>query len=161
MASYRAARPDDAAALTSVAIASKAHWGYPDVWMEQWRSQLEIRPEQIQQHHFVLAESDDAIVGFSAVFVESSDAGLEHLWVLPQWMGAGIGRRLLVEALQWCARQGLETLTVVSDPGAAPFYERMGARRIGEKPSTPDGRVIPLLQFVLSQGNAEEFVTPA
>lgn len=151
MISYRAALPEDAGALTSIAFASKSHWGYPPEWMELWRPQLQILPEQILQQYFRVAECDAAPVGFSAVFIEGSRAELEHLWVLPQWMRGGIGRHLVDEALRWTAARGFDVLTVIADPGAAPFYERMGAVLIGQRPSVPPGRALPQFRFDLSR----------
>ena len=34
----RPGRADDAAALTAVTLAAKAHWGYPARWLELWRT---------------------------------------------------------------------------------------------------------------------------
>ncbi|CAB3770918.1 hypothetical protein LMG29660_06760 [Burkholderia puraquae] len=39
----RAARTEDADALTQLARISKAHWGYPKDWLELWQSDLDLR----------------------------------------------------------------------------------------------------------------------
>ena len=44
---------------------------------------------------------------------------------------------------------GGTTLRIASDPFAEGFYEKMGARRVGDVPSTPEGRRLPLLVFEL------------
>ena len=45
------------------------------------------------------------------------------------------------------AALGVTALSIESDPHAEGFYLRLGARRIGEVPSTLPGRVLPLLEF--------------
>jgi ribosomal protein S18 acetylase RimI-like enzyme len=60
-------------------------------------------------------------------------------------MGAGIGARLLREAIEAIAAAGGGTLEIASDPNAEGFYLRMGAIRVGSLPSWPAGRRLPLL----------------
>jgi hypothetical protein len=43
--------------------------------------------------------------------------------------------------------EGVERLRIASDPNALGFYEKMGARRIGDVPATPAGRTLPLLEL--------------
>jgi GNAT superfamily N-acetyltransferase len=47
---------------------------------------------------------------------------LEHLWVLPDWMGQGIGRALFRHAAERAAARGALSLTIEADPNAEPFY---------------------------------------
>ena len=37
--------PEEADALTRIALSTKAHWGYPDPWMEMWKPRLTFTPE--------------------------------------------------------------------------------------------------------------------
>ena len=46
----RAARPDDAEALTRLAHAAKRHWRYPEEWIALWRPGLTVTPEFIATH---------------------------------------------------------------------------------------------------------------
>ena len=72
---------------------------------------------------------------------------LEHLWVLPEHMGLGLGRALFDHALGRAAALDAEVLGIEVDPNAEGFYRRMGARRVGEIVYELDGRerVLPLL----------------
>jgi hypothetical protein len=47
------------------------------------------------------------------------------------------------------------TSTVPSDPNAQGFYVKMGAQRVGEVPSRPPGRTLPLLVLRLTDANRE------
>jgi GNAT superfamily N-acetyltransferase len=143
----RRAVPEDAAALSRIAFAAKGHWGYPERWMERWREGLTITPGFVEGNevHVAIAEGEPA--GFYALVGESPKVELEHLWVLPERMGIGLGRALFDHAIGKAAELGAETIGIEADPNAEGFYRRMGARRGGEIVYELDGRerVLPLL----------------
>ena len=63
---------------------------------------------------------------------------------------AGFGRTLLDHATREARRRGAKRLTILADPYAAAFYERMGARRVGEAPSDViPGRLVPFYEIAL------------
>jgi GNAT superfamily N-acetyltransferase len=76
---------------------------------------------------------------------------VEHLWVLPDFIGKGIGAKLFRRMLAKCREMGVKVLEIESDPNAQGFYERMGARKVGEVVSQVDGqpRVLPLLEIAI------------
>jgi len=49
MISIRRVVPKEADVLTKSALSAKAHWGYPDPWLEIWMSQLTCTPECFQE----------------------------------------------------------------------------------------------------------------
>ena len=144
---------DDAETLTEVAFAAKRHWGYPERWMERWRDLLTIRPEFIASHETYAAMVDGRIVGFYALARKESRLDLLHLWVRPDWMGRGVGRSLFHHALERAKALGFPELEIESDPNAAGFYERLGARRIGASTKEMDGqkRELPILVYEMKK----------
>lgn len=147
------AQPSVAPALSAIAWAAKAHWGYPTHWMEQWRAQLTITPEFIAANETFLAELNGQIIGFHALLETPETWRLEHLWILPEQIGRGFGRSLFTHAAARAAEHGAVSLTIESDPNAEPFYRRMGAIRIGLLASeiVGDRRQLPLLAFDLTK----------
>jgi GNAT superfamily N-acetyltransferase len=141
------ARPEEADTLTRIAFAAKAHWGYPDHWMERWREDLTVTPEYVHQNEVHVALVEEQPAGFYALVGEGRRIELEHLWVLPEHMGEGVGRALLEHALRTAASLGAGVVGIEADPNAEGFYHRMGARRVGEIVYEIDGRerVLPLL----------------
>jgi GNAT superfamily N-acetyltransferase len=137
----------DASVLTRIAFAAKAHWGYPERWMERWRDDLTITPEFIRRNevHVAIAEGEQA--GFYALVGKGRRVELEHLWVLPERMGEGVGRALFEHALRTAASLGAGVVGIEADPNAEGFYKRMGASHVGEIVYEIDGRerVLPLL----------------
>lgn len=142
----RDARARDCDALSALAFASKAHWGYDDAFMEACREELTVRPSDLQRVRVRVA-ADAGIVGFH---------GVEHrdlLWffVAPEAMGKGVGRALFADACALARNTGIATLRIEADPHAAGFYERMAAHKVGEVPSgSVPGRVLPLFEIGLS-----------
>jgi GNAT superfamily N-acetyltransferase len=141
------ARRDDAEALTRVSFAAKRHWGYPESWIERWQESLTITPDFIHHNEVYAAVVEEGVIGFYALSGEGSEMELEHLWVLPEFIGTGVGRALFDHAVRRAAASGAEVLGIESDPNAEGFYLRMGARRVGEVSYPMDGqrRTLPLL----------------
>jgi ribosomal protein S18 acetylase RimI-like enzyme len=146
----RRARPADAAALTRIAHAAKRHWGYSDDLIELWRDDLTVTAEFLHAHPAYAAVQDAEIVGFYALSHEADVVEIEHLWVDPSHMGAGVGRRLFDHAVTIARGLGGAVLKIASDPNAEGFYRGRGARRAGDVASIPQGRVLPLLFFDLA-----------
>jgi len=142
----RRAKPAEAAALSAVAMASKAHWGYSPSFMARCRMALAIDPAMIQGRLFRLAEGEaGAILGFYGFEPEPDGVGLSHFFVAPPAIGGGVGRALWQDAVAEAARLSQPRLIVVSDPNAAGFYARMGARPAGARPSEIDpARALPV-----------------
>lgn len=145
----------DAARLSHIARAAKAHWGYPDAWLQQWAAQFEITAEFLEQHWACVARVGETPIGFVAIDQTFVPPEIVHLWLLPQYHGAGIGRRLVEAAIDEARRRGIRTLAVESDPNAETFYLACGAARAGAVPAPMDGashRVLPRLAFNVHGG---------
>ena len=141
------ARPGDAEAMTGISFVTKRHWGYPELWIERWRGSLTISPEFVRRNEVYAAVAEGEPVGFYALVGEGSRIELEHLWVLPERMGTGVGRAPFEDAVRRAAALGGEVVGIESDPHAEGFYRLMGARRVGEIGYLIDGqkRTLPLL----------------
>lgn len=148
----RPARAADARQLSMVAFEAKAFWGDDLAWMEAWRPQLTLTAADLDRMIVRVAEQAETIVGFGAVGRLRDEWELAHLWVKPDYMRRGIGRRLL-DALALAARQaGANSLRIESDPRAEAFYLGAGAARTGVIPAPMPGapmRVLPVLQLAL------------
>ncbi len=151
LALIRAARPAEAGALTALALAAKAHWGYPASFMARCRSALTIEPAMIRRHVFRLAEGEGGfILGFYGFEPDPAGIGLSHLFVRPDAIGGGIGRALWEDAVALARRKGYGRMMIVGDPHAAGFYHRMGAVPAGAVPSEIDpARALPLFRLEL------------
>ena len=137
----RRSSPEEAAALTTIALEAKRHWGYPEHWIKHWESDLTISSDFIRDNHVYVADDDGEIRGFYALCVSGDKAELEHLWVTPACIGTGIGKELFLDAMERAAAVDVRDVELTADPNAAGFYERMGAVQIGEAESVIDGQI--------------------
>jgi GNAT superfamily N-acetyltransferase len=125
------ASPAEAARLTEIALLAKRHWGYPEQWLRIWREQLTVTPEIIRSHETFSAAADGQAIGFYALGRKGDNPELAHMWVLPEWIGRGVGRALFLHAVERAKALGFRKIEIESDPNAEGFYLRMGARRVG------------------------------
>jgi len=136
----RKALPNESDSLTLLALDAKRHWGYPEHWIEHWDSDLTISSEFIANNQVYVAEQAGEIQGFYALCINDTKAELEHMWVAPAYIGTGIGKKLFLDAMEKAATLDVREIEIHSDPNAEGFYERMGARKVGEVDSEIDGQ---------------------
>lgn len=147
----RKAIPEDAEKLSHIALTAKAYWKYPESWLFLWKDVLTIMPEFISENEVYTMTEKGEIVGFYALSVGGDMAKLEHLWISPENIGSGIGRKLFAHALEKSILLKAKKMEIESDPNAEVFYKKMGAKRIGNIVAEIEGqeRILPLMQIVL------------
>jgi GNAT superfamily N-acetyltransferase len=79
--------------------------------------------------------AESSVVGWYRLMIPSKNVILEDLWVLPAFMGKGIGRALFEHAVDQAERNEGQNIELDADPHAVPFYERVGCRVIGKSHS--------------------------
>jgi GNAT superfamily N-acetyltransferase len=94
------ARASDVEALTRIAHSAKRYWGYPEPWIALWRDALTVTPEMLERQIIVCARVGTEPRGFYGLSGNGPTLELEHLWVGPEHIGRGIGRRLFEHALE-------------------------------------------------------------
>jgi GNAT superfamily N-acetyltransferase len=151
----RRALPGEAASLSRLCMRSKAHWRYDAQFLERASSSLQIDPAAIEAGRvFVATGESGGVLGVAdcCALPEPGAFDLLHLFIEPSSLRQGVGRALFEAACAWCVAQGGRRLLIQSDPNAALFYLRLGARLIGETPSdaVPD-RMLPLLEYRLAR----------
>jgi GNAT superfamily N-acetyltransferase len=142
----RASHRGEAALLSELALRSKSHWGYGADFLDACREELRLRSDDLDRFVVRVAENDDgSIAGFYAIGeADDDEAEVRFFFVDLPFIGLGIGRRLFDDLVEIARETGLRTLRIDADPGAAAFYERMGAERAGEVPSgSVPGRSLP------------------
>ncbi|HKY05294.1 MAG TPA: GNAT family N-acetyltransferase [Blastocatellia bacterium] len=77
------------------------------------------------------AEHEGRVVGFS--MADRVESMIWALFLLPEWEGQGVGRRLLSEAVEWLCAEGCELIWLTTEPGsrAEGFYAHLGWARVG------------------------------
>ena len=147
----RRAIPEEAERLSAIALAAKAHWGYPEPWMEIWKPQLTFSPEYFDENESWVAVTDDNPIAFCTLQDKDGIAWIENLWVFPEYIGQGVGKQLFQHAAKLAVDRGCRTLQLEADPNAVGFYEKMGMHKIGERHSEVEGqpRILPIMEMNL------------
>lgn len=126
----RAAERHDADTLSAIAWRAKAALGYDDATLRGWREGLTVRCDTPGSTW--LAEDETGIAGVVAWMAHARGRELEHLWVEPARQRQGFGRALLALAVEQALIDGVPALHIDSEPSAAGFYRRAGARPAGD-----------------------------
>jgi predicted N-acetyltransferase YhbS len=149
----RPATPEDAKALTAITFRSKASWGYPESWINQWRDELTVTPKMLNEWLSFVAELKGQIVGFwSRSAIQTDEVSPGFLFIDPDHFGKGVAMKLWHEMKSALINEGVRHFTVEADPNAVAFYEKIGGIVIGEKDSlTIKGRKLPLIKIQLSE----------
>lgn len=145
------ANPEQADELSHIAQVAKAHWGYPQHWLEIWTPQLTFSPEYFEKNEGWVALVDKVPTGFYTLQQKNGTASIENLWVSPEYMGKGVGKALFLHAVELARQHGNTTLQLEADPHAVPFYERMGMQQVGEYQYQLEGqlRSLPIMEMKL------------
>ena len=158
----RPARVEEIKELGDLCLRSKAFWGYDAAFLEACRRELTFRAGELTTTAIAVAEEGNGIAGVVQILVQigvqigavdtvGAVADLLKLFVEPEKQGLGAGRALFTWAADAARTAGAHRLMIDADPGAAPFYRRMGARDVGFAPSgSIPGRMLPKLEFDLA-----------
>ena len=151
MISIQRAIPEQAIELSRIAFAAKAHWGYPERWMEMWKPQLTFSTEYFKTYESWVALDDEKPVAFYTLEERRGHAWLENLFVMPEYIGRGVGKALFLHAVERCRQQRYGILQLEADPHAVGFYEKMGMYQVGERQYEIEGqpRILPTMELKL------------
>ena len=142
-----AAQESDAQKLTNIALKSKSFWGYSDENIERWTKELTVSELMIQEMIVFKFIVEKEIIAFYILNQpKEKSIELEFLFVLPNFIGKGIGNQLLNHAFSNAVSLNCKKMILLADPNAAPFYQSKGFVMIDRKESSIAGRFLPVMQ---------------
>lgn len=146
---FRKAETSDTELLRNLAFSSEQFWGYDEKFMETFDRTFNITPDFIKRHpvYVGIAAEFSEPVCFWGVIPDGDSGELEYFYTRSSRLKKGYGRLMWNHLTDWCLRNRIRTLTMVTSPQAVGFYEKMGAVRAGTRESSIDGRNIPFLVF--------------
>ena len=146
----RCAQVSEASELTEIAKFSKAYWGYSKELLESWEKELTVTERIIKETQNFVYIYQDKIIGFYVLKVLSKHMlELEFLFVMPEFIGKGIGKNLLNHVIESAKNSRAKFIQVLSDPNASKFYSANGFVAISWKESTISGRFLPIMRLDL------------
>jgi GNAT superfamily N-acetyltransferase len=140
------------AEINELIARSKAHWSWPQGYLEKALPLHTIIPEYLRSNHcFEVFDTHDKLIAFVSIVVGSARVVLDNLWVTPELTGKGIDRRACEHVFRFAHEHGWTELWVLPDPPAEGFYVKAGFSDTGERvPSRgPGGPIFPVYRFRL------------
>ncbi|MCH4566768.1 GNAT family N-acetyltransferase [Bacillus sp. ES1-5] len=142
----RKALLSEANELSELALHSKATWNYSEEFILACKGDLTVTEEYIKNNFVYVLENDNTKIGFFSFLRD--DNALDFLYIHPRYKGKGYGKILWEYVIEQANELGIKSFTVDSDPNAKGYYLKMGAKLIGETPSTVcKDRLLPLLKY--------------
>ena len=141
------ANSSDGELLTEIALISKAYWGYSKKNIDSWIEDLTVTSKMILERDVFKFLDGDTIVGFYILNPPVKDSiELEMLFVLPNFIGKGVGKLLLHHAFEKAKKLDSKFMTLLAEPNAVPFYSSQGFYEIDKKESSIPNRFLPVLK---------------
>lgn len=136
--------------LTLITRRSKSYWGYPEELLSSWSDVLTITKHYIEQDYVFKLVDQEKIVGYYSYIDEGNRTVLlDNLFVLPEYIGQGLGRQLMDHFFERMRSGSYHRIRLEADPNAESFYSKFGFRKIGESPTSIKERFLPIMEFIL------------
>ena len=152
----RPATTEEAPLLHALSGRSALSWGYEPEFLDWEPEALAVTPELLARATAYVLEEEGRVVGYYALVGEPPEIALDKLFVEPDWMGIGCGKRLWRHAIAMARTLGATVVTLYSDPNAAPFYRAMGAEWVGEEPTSRPGWALQLFSIAVPPADRGE-----
>ena len=149
----RKALVSEATVLHALTGRSALHWGYEPEFLEWEPESIAVTPEFIAANTVHVLEDENRILGYYALTGAPSELWLDKLFVEPDRIGTGCGKRLWLHAVVTARHIGATELLIAADPNATPFYRAMGAAWNREETTTRPGWNLQLLRYPLPNEN--------
>ena len=145
----RYASPEDSEAIADVIIISRkvflsyAPLAHSDREVRQWIAEILVPSGEV-----VVAEKGPEIVGMIATSQEEESSWIDHLYLLPDFVGQGIGT-LLMDRAKESLSQPIRLFTFQENSGSRRFCERHGFQliRLSDGSSNEENCPDALYQF--------------
>ena len=139
---------EDSEVLTEITKKSKAYWGYSDEQMEKWSELLTITKNYIETNNVYKLLNDGLTVGYySYIYLNKKEVKLDNLFVLPNYIGTGLGKLLMNNFLDRIKNTEIEKIILDSEPNAEKFYGYFGFKKVGQIETSIKGRYLPIMEL--------------
>ena len=144
------ATTEDTKILTNITKKSKAHWGYSNEQMQNWSIQLTITTNYIEISEVYKLVINNLVVGYySYVILEENIVELDNLFLLPKFIGLGLGTFLMNDFLNRCKDLKFQKVILNADPNVENFYKKHGFKTVGQIETSIKERFLPKMELNL------------
>lgn len=152
-ATWLATYPNEVLGITREDIVSR----FADDETPQGKQRMEERKARLldPNTHTSVAKDGDTVIGFCMAQREGKSGRLGAIYLLPEYQGLGLGRKLADVALEWLGARDIFVNVVSYNQKAILFYERCGFVKTGKVvedavASLPSGKVLPEIEMMRS-----------
>ena len=151
----RQALPSEAEYLSKLTFRSKSHWGYSDQFMQACLEELTIDECYIENNPtFVIEAAGNAVGFYSLERIPAAEVELSFLFVEPDFIGKGYGRKLIMHAQEEARHLGYNKMIIQGDPNAERFYRSAGGLLVSTRKSASiPNRELPIFCINLEKSD--------
>jgi N-acetylglutamate synthase-like GNAT family acetyltransferase len=144
------ANTSDHELLTQITKKSKAFWGYSEDLLLVWDDALTITEDYIEKYDVYKFSTENKIVGYYSYIVEENlTIKLDNLFLIPEYIGKGLGTFLINDFLNRIQNQNYKRVYLNSEPYAEGFYKKHGFQTIGKLETAVNDRFMPVMELGL------------
>ena len=136
--------------LTEITKKSKAYWGFSNEILLEWEPLLTVSAEYIEKNTVLKIVQNDRILGYySYYFIDENTLKLDNMFILPEFIGKGIGNCLMNDFLEKARASTIQKIVLDAEPKAEGFYQKFGFETIGQLASSIKDRFLPVMELRL------------
>lgn len=151
------ADPKDSEILTSITKKSKAYWGFSEDVLKGWEPVLTVTKDYIEKNEVVKLVQNEQIIGYYSYFApDDKTIKLDNMFILPEFIGKGLGKILMNDFLNQAKQSGVAKITLDAEPRAENFYKRFGFETIGQLESSIKDRYLPIMELHIEKKKNSE-----
>jgi len=138
----------DAKDLTELTINSKSYWSYSLDQIAQWKDDLTISFEYINQAEVYKLIDENQLIGYySYLELNNKKVKLDNIFLEPDFIGKGYGKVMMSHFIQHVKDKGYERIHLESEPNAENFYQNLGFKVIDWLESSIKNRFLPIMEL--------------
>ena len=138
----------DAKDLTELTINSKSYWGYSLDQIAQWKDDLTISFEYINQAEVYKLINENQLIGYySYLELNNKKVKLDNIFLEPDFIGKGYGKVMMSHFIQHVKDKGYERIHLESEPNTEKFYQNLGFKVIDRLESSIKNRFLPIMEL--------------
>ena len=128
------AKSKDDAILSDIALKGKSFWDYEIQQLNEWKDDLTITPNYIEDNDVYKLVVEFEIDGFfSFLTSENNTLKLDYLFIYPQYIGKGYGKILLNKAIEVAKEKKSLKIILDADPNAESFISILASKLMHKK----------------------------
>lgn len=146
----RKIRPEEICLLEDIIVDSLSVWGYSLEELVGLKNRLKISEELLKKSITYVVDLNNEIIGFWLQEIKC-DLSENRFYIKQNFVKHGIGTSLWrYVSKKLVSENSLDYITFISDANAQGFYEKMGAVKIDEIPSSVLlGTNVPIMRYNL------------